>query len=52
MGLPWHQARADAQRHGVIPHSSNYALYADMSRRVVEVLAAQLNYTGCALTRT
>ena len=40
MGLPWYQARADAQRHGVIPRSSNYALYADMSRRVVEVLAA------------
>ena len=40
MGLPWYQARADAQRHGVIPRSSNYALYADMSRRVVEVLTA------------
>ncbi len=40
MGLPWYQARADAQHYGVIPRSSNYALYADMSRRVVEVLAA------------
>ena len=40
MGQPWYQVRAAAQRHGIVPRSSNYALYADMSRRVVEVLAA------------
>lgn len=40
MGQPWYQVRAAAQRHGIVPRSSNYALYADMSRRVVEVLTA------------
>ena len=38
MGAPWHQLRELAMREGIIAYSSNYALYADMSNRVVEVL--------------
>jgi DNA polymerase V len=39
MGGPWFKLQAQARQHGIIPFSSNYALYADMSNRVVEVLA-------------
>lgn len=39
MGAPWHQLRELATREGIIAYSSNYALYADMSNRVVEVLS-------------
>lgn len=38
MGAPWHQLRDLARREGVVACSSNYALYADISNRVVEVL--------------
>lgn len=39
MGAPWHKIRKDAEQQGVIAFSSNYALYADMSNRVVDVLS-------------
>lgn len=39
MGTPWHKIRKDAEQQGVIAFSSNYALYADMSNRVVDVLS-------------
>ena len=39
MGVPWFRIRDQARRHGIVAFSSNYALYADMSNRVVEVLA-------------
>ena len=39
MGAPWFQCRAVAQQHGVIALSSNYALYADLSARLMTVLA-------------
>lgn len=38
MGAPWFQVREQAERHGVIALSSNYALYGDMSARVMEIL--------------
>ncbi|MCC3160773.1 Y-family DNA polymerase [Hymenobacter sp. 15J16-1T3B] len=38
MGEPYHLARARLQQHGVRVFSSNYALYGDMSRRVLRVL--------------
>lgn len=38
MGQPWYQMRELAQRHGIIAYSSNYALYADMSNRVMSIL--------------
>ena len=39
MGQPWFKVRDLARRHGIVAFSSNYALYADMSNRVVETLA-------------
>jgi len=39
MGGPWFKLNALAKQHGIIARSSNYALYADMSNRVIEVLA-------------
>lgn len=39
MGHPWHQLRELAQQQGILAFSSNYALYADMSNRVMQVLA-------------
>jgi len=38
MGVPWFKIQQEAKRHGIVAFSSNYALYADMSNRVVEVL--------------
>ena len=40
MGVPWFKLKDDARRYGIVAMSSNYALYADMSNRVVEVLSA------------
>lgn len=40
MGVPWFKIQDDAKRHGIIAFSSNYALYADMSNRVVEILSS------------
>lgn len=39
MGAPWFQIREAAERQGVVAYSSNYALYADLSNRVVEILS-------------
>lgn len=40
MGVPWFQIQAEVRRYGIVAFSSNYALYADMSNRVVEVLSS------------
>ena len=40
MGEPWFRLRGLAKRHGIIALSSNYALYADMSNRVMSILGA------------
>ncbi len=39
MGTPWFQMRDLAAQHGIVALSSNYALYADMSNRVMAILA-------------
>lgn len=39
MGVPWFKIAEQVEAHGVVALSSNYALYADMSNRVVEVLS-------------
>lgn len=39
MGAPFFKVRQIVERHGVVVFSSNYALYGDMSRRVMAVLA-------------
>ncbi len=38
MGAPWFQIREEAESRGVVAYS-NYALYADISNRVVQVLS-------------
>ena len=40
MASPWYKVRDLVHKHGGTARSSNYALYADMSDRVVEVLSA------------
>ena len=39
MGEPWFKLKSLARKHGIIALSSNYALYADMSNRVMSVLS-------------
>lgn len=39
MGVPWFRMREEARRYGIVAFSSNYALYADMSNRVLQVLS-------------
>lgn len=39
MAAPWHKVREHVLRHGGTARSSNYTLYADMSDRVVAILA-------------
>lgn len=39
MGAPWFQMRDLARQHGIVAMSSNYALYADMSNRMMAILA-------------
>jgi len=38
MGTPWFKLKDLARQHGIIALSSNYALYADMSNRVMSIL--------------
>ncbi len=39
MGVPWFQLKEHAKRHGITACSSNYALYADLSNRVMSLLS-------------
>jgi len=38
MGQPWFECKPLAEEHGILALSSNYALYADMSNRVMQIL--------------
>ena len=38
MGVPVFQIKSEMQRHGILAFSSNYALYADLSSRVMSTL--------------
>jgi DNA polymerase V len=40
MGAPWFKLQDEARRYGIVAFSSNYALYADISNRVVEILSS------------
>lgn len=40
MGTPYFKARRELERHNVVVRSSNYALYADMSQRMMSLLEA------------
>ena len=39
MGQPWFECQALAEQHGILALSSNYALYADISNRVMAIVA-------------
>jgi DNA polymerase V len=39
MAVPWYQMKGMAKRHGIVAFSSNYELYADLSNRVMSLLA-------------
>jgi len=39
MGQPWFECKEMAENHGVLAFSSNYALYADLSNRVMSILS-------------
>jgi DNA polymerase V len=39
MGEPWFKMKDLARKHGIIAYSSNYALYANMSNRVMRILS-------------
>jgi DNA polymerase V len=39
MGQPWFECKALAEQHDILAMSSNYALYADMSNRVMKILS-------------
>ncbi len=39
MAVPWYQMKDMARRHGIVAFSSNYTLYADLSNRVMSLLA-------------
>ncbi|WP_137719365.1 Y-family DNA polymerase [Methylobacillus flagellatus] len=39
MGAPWHELKGLARQHGIIARSSNFALYADMSDRVMTIIS-------------
>lgn len=39
MGQPWFECKDLAEKHGILALSSNYALYADMSNRVMSILS-------------
>jgi len=38
MGAPWFKFKDLAKQHGIVAYSSNYALYVDMSNRVMSIL--------------
>ncbi len=39
MAQPWFQMKELAKQHGIVALSSNYALYGDMSARVMSILS-------------
>ncbi len=42
MGQPYFQIKHKLKQHGIVPFSSNYALYGDMSERVMSLIEAMV----------
>lgn len=42
MGAPYFQIKNDLRRHGMVAFSSNYALYGDMSQRVMSIIESMV----------
>ena len=47
MGEPYFQIRQKLRQHGIFAFSSNYALYGDMSQRVMTILEGWLRCLRC-----
>jgi len=47
MGTPYFKAKQTLERCGVVVRSSNYALYADMSQRLMSLLESQWRSWRC-----
>nr|WP_277355681.1 DNA-directed DNA polymerase [Pseudomonas kurunegalensis] len=45
MGEPYFQAKDKLRRHGIMAFSSNYALYGDMSERVMTLIESMVPAT-------
>ncbi len=45
MGMPYFQVRDDLERHGVAVFSSNYALYGDLSERMMTTVESMVDRT-------
>lgn len=45
MGEPYFQAKDKLRRHGIVAFSSNYALYGDMSERVMTLIESMVPAT-------
>ncbi|BBT40860.1 hypothetical protein WP8W18C01_32010 [Pseudomonas putida] len=45
MGEPYFQAKNKLRRHGIVAFSSNYALYGDMSERVMTLIESMVPAT-------
>jgi len=43
MGEPYFQIREKLRQHGIVPFSSNYALYGDMSERIMTILESTVD---------
>ena len=41
MGVPYFQVKSILEHHNVVVTSSNFSLYADMSRRIMNLLAEE-----------
>lgn len=46
MGQPYFQIKDNLRRHGVVAFSSNYALYGDMSERVMSIIESMVPALG------
>jgi len=42
MGQPYFQIKDHLRRHGIVAFSSNYALYGDMSERVMTIIESMV----------
>ncbi len=51
MGQPYFQVKDQLKRHGIVAFSSNYALFGDMSDRVMAVLESHVEHAAKYSTR-
>lgn len=47
MGDPYFQIKGTLRKHGIVAFSSNYALYGDMSQRMMTVIESMVPAVAC-----